>query len=175
MFARQPRSSTTATRPRPTVPPRASSRRSRRPRPLRACGAPAGDSNRAAPPTLYWIAPIPDLWPRFPPSARSGRLRDLSLLAPVGETHPGAQTRRDRSASASLRLRGGLVQSCYPQGRRGGFAAPAAAATGLCCGPRCAAIWHANAYQLTTVSRPSRRGPPQQRHADCGFPEVEGC
>jgi hypothetical protein len=42
MPARRPRSATAATRPRPISPPRASSCRSHRPRPLRACGAPAG-------------------------------------------------------------------------------------------------------------------------------------
>ena len=40
--------------------------------------------------------------------------------------------------------------SCYPQGRRGGFAAPAAAAPGLCCGPRYDAIWRS---QATAISR----------------------
>jgi len=180
--ARRPRSSTAATRSRIACPPSASARRSRHPRPLRAFSAPAGDSSNAVPPTLYWIAPIPDLWPRFPPFARSGwpdglsrishqlsaadsdaphpaefshlgvldvlssttprpsgrkhrwarhlaalamkadEKRGLSLLAPVGETHPEAQTRRDRGISAALRFRG--ARSCPVAPEVGAAASP---------------------------------------------------
>ena len=48
----------------------------------------------------------------------------------------------------------GLVLSWIARGLRGGFAAPAVAAAGLYCGPRYAAIWHANAHQLTTSRGP---------------------
>ena len=38
-------------------------------------------SRRTATPTLYWIAPIPDLWPRFPPTThRDGRTAYPSSL-----------------------------------------------------------------------------------------------
>jgi len=124
----------------------------------------------AAPPFLYGIAPIPDLWPRFPPSARSVRSPDLSLLAPVGETHPEAQTRRDRGISVSLRFRG--ARSC-----------PVSPEVGAAAAPPLALLLRASTAARDTqpsgarkrapddhVSRPSRRGPPQQRHADYGFP-----
>jgi len=39
----------------------------------------------------------------------------------------------------------GLVQSFNARGRRGGCAAPASVSPGLCCGPRYAAIWRAQA------------------------------
>ena len=70
---RRPRSLTAATRPRPTSPPRASSRRSRRPRPLRACGAPAGcvrARGRRLPPVSRPHPP-----PTRPRKATSGRAR----------------------------------------------------------------------------------------------------
>ena len=155
MPARRPRSSTAATRSRPTSPPRASSRRSHRPRPLRACGAPAGcyPPNDALP-TFFVIAPIPNLWPRFPPFTRSGWPDGLSLPRSSRRNAP-----RGPNSSRSLRLRfaaapRGLVQSCYPRGRRGGFAAHGAGATGLYYGPRYAVIWHADAHQLTPPPGP---------------------
>jgi hypothetical protein len=123
-------------------------------------------SSEAAPPSLYGIAPIPDLWPRFPPSARSVWPDGLSLLAPVGETHPEAQTRRDRETSATLRFRG--ARFC-----------PSAPEVGVAAAPSTALLLRASAAARDTrpsgtrkrapadhVSRASRRGPPQQRHAD---------
>jgi len=98
--------------------------------------------------------------------ARSGRSRDLSLLAPVGETHPEAQTRRDRETSAALRFRGALFSPVTPE--VGAAASPplplplrasAAARDAPQSGGRERPPSH-------DTSRPSRRGPPQQRHAD---------
>jgi len=70
---------------------------------------------------------------------------------------PGSAWRLRRPCLRFTPIPRGLVQSCYARGRRGGFAAPAAAATDLCCGPRYEAIWHADAHQLTTP-----RGPPDE-------------
>jgi len=111
-------------------------------------------SSKAVPPTLYVIAPIPDLWPRFPPSTRSGWPDGLSLPRSSRRNAPrGPNSSRSRNLRCAPIPRG-LVQSFNARGRRGGFAAPAAVATGLCCGPRYAAIWHADAHQLTTSRGP---------------------
>jgi len=133
-------------------------------------GAPAGCFlPNDLPPTLYVIAPISDLWQRFPPSARSVRSRDLSLLAPVGETHPEAQSRRDRGISASLRFRGAWFGPSAPEV---GAAAspplplPLRASTAARDTPQAGARKRAPSHD---VSRPSRRGPPRQRHADWGL------
>jgi hypothetical protein len=172
--ARRPRSLTAATRSRMACPPSASARRSHHPPTLRACGAPAGlPPSRVAPPTLYLIATIPDLWPRFPPSARSVWPDGLSLLAPVGETLPEAQTRRDRETCASLRFHGARFS-------------PSTSEVGVAASPPLALSLQASAVARDTpqsggrkrppahdVSRPSRRGPPQQRHADWGLRERE--
>jgi len=165
--ARRPRSATAAARPRSPRPPSASARRSRSTSPATRLRRAGGlHSGKAAPPSLYGIAPIPDLWPRFPPSARSVRSRDLSLLAPVGETHPEAQSRRDRETSAALRFRGAWFGPVTPE-------------VGAAASPPLALPLRASAAARDTpqsggrkrppahdVSRPSRRGPPQQRHAD---------
>ena len=121
-------------------------------------------------PHFLVIAPIPDLWQRFPPSARSGWPDGLSLLAPVGETHPEAQTRRDRGISTALRFRGAWFSPVTPE--VGVAAAPPLAL------PLRASATARDAPQSDgrkrppshDVSRPSRRCPPRQRHADCGYP-----
>ena len=100
----------------------------------------------------------------------SGRPNGLSHLAPVGETHPEAKTRPDRETSASLRF-------------RGVWFSPSAPEVGVVAAPPMALLLRASATARDTpqsggrkrppshdVSRPSRRGPPRQRHADCGFP-----
>ena len=95
-------------------------------------------SNWAAPPTLYWIAPIPDLWPRFPPSTRSGWPDGLSFPRSSRRNAPrGPKSSRSRNLRFAAIPRGAVL-SCYPRGRRGGFAAPGAVATGLCYGPELA-------------------------------------
>ncbi len=106
-------------------------------------------------------APLP-IWDR----ADSGPLAAFSSLRSVGMAGrpiPPRSSRRNAprgpNSSRSLTLRcalvsRGLVQSFSIRGRRGGCAAPGAAATGLYCGPRYAAIWHANAHQLTTPRGP---------------------
>ncbi len=58
---------------------------------------------------------------------------------------PAARSRNLRCAPISR----GLVLSCDPRGRRDGCAAPAAAAPGLCCGPRYAAIWRPQAVAIS--------------------------
>ncbi len=173
--ARRPRSATAATRSRPMSPPRASSRRSRRPPTLRACGAPAG-CIRARP------HPLPPVWDRvdsgplaaFSSLHSSGRPDGLSLLAPVGETHPEAQSRRDRETSATLRFRGVSYCPFSARGRRGGFAAHGAVATGLYCGPRYAAIWRSQATAISRrlaalATRPSATAPRRLRLPGGGF------
>jgi hypothetical protein len=120
---------------------------------------------RTAHPTLYVIATIPDLWPRFPPSARSGWPDGLSL--------PRSSRRNAARGPISSRSRNlrcapiprGFVLSFNTRGRRGGFATPAAAATALCCGPRYAVIWHAKAHQLTPF-----RGPRDEALRDSATP-----
>jgi len=172
--ARRPRSSPAATRPRPTSPPRACSRRSHRPRPLRACGAPAGYLlPNDAPPHL------------FCDRAGAGPMTTFSSLCSIGtitRSVPPHSSRRNAvigpTAARSLRLRfapppRGLVQSCYPRGRRGGFAAHGAVTPGLCCGPRYAASGARKRAPADHVSRPSRRGPPQQRRADSRLREED--
>jgi len=103
----------------------------------------------------------------------------LCSIGTITRSVPPHSSRRNAvigpTAARSLRLRfaptpRGLVQSCYPRGRRGGFAAHGAVAPGLCCGPRYAASGARKRAPADHVSRSSRRGPPQQRHADCGFP-----
>jgi len=97
------------------------------------------------PPTLSVIAPIPDLWPRFPPSARSGWPDGRSLPRSSRRNAPkGPNSSRSRHLRFAPVSRG-VVQSCHARGRRGGCAAHGAAAPGLCCGPRYAAIWRAQA------------------------------
>lgn len=71
--ARRPRSSTAATRSRPTSPPRASSRRSHRPPTLRAFGAPAGCILAGRCPHPLFSRPHPP--PTRPRKATSGRAR----------------------------------------------------------------------------------------------------
>jgi len=126
-----------------------------RPRPLRACGAPADCPLPNNPPTtLFVIAPIPDVWQRFPPSTRSGWPDGLSLSRSSRRNAPrGPKSSRSRNLRFTPIPRG-LVQSCYARGRRGSCAAPAAVTPGLYCGPRYPAIWHANAHQLTTSRGP---------------------
>ncbi len=89
----------------------------------------------------------------------SGRVFLPSLVGTTGRSVPPRSSRRNAprgpisSRSRNLRyapVSRGAVLSCDPRGRRGGFAAPAAAATGLCCGPRYAAIWRS---QATAISR----------------------
>ncbi len=123
--------------------------------PARACGAPAGyPLPNHAPPTFCVIAPISGLWPRFPPSARSGWPDGLSLPRSSRRNAPrGPISSRSRNLRFAAIPRG-LVRSWGAGGRRGGFAAPAAAAPGLCCGQRYAAIRHAKAHQLTTSRVP---------------------
>ena len=111
--------------------------------------------------------------------ADSGPLAAFSSLCSVGtitRSVPPRSSRRNAPrgpiSSRSLRLRfapapRSLIQSCYPRGRRGGFAAHAAAAAGLCCGPRYAAIWHANAHQLATS-----RGPRDEALRNSATPTV---
>jgi len=96
-------------------------------------------SSATAPPSLCGIATIPDLWPRFPPSARSVRSPDLSLLAPVGETPPEAQSRRDRGISASLRF-------------RGAWFSPVASGVGVAAAPPMALLLRASATARDTRS-----------------------
>jgi hypothetical protein len=130
------------------------------------CGAPAGYSlPNDAPPTFSVIAPIPDLWPRFPPSTRSGWPDGLSLPRSSRRNAPrGPNSSRSRNLRFTPIPRG-VVLSFSPRGRRGGFAAHGAVAPGLCCGPRYAAIWHANAHQLTTP-----RGPRDEALRSSGAP-----
>jgi len=120
----------------------------------RAFGAPAG-CIRAGP------YPSP-LWDR----ADSGPLAAFSSLRSVGmagrpipprSSQRNAlaavlrRARRARTTSARSRnlrfaaIPRGVVLSCYPRGRRGGYAAHAAVAADLCCGPRYAAIWRPQA------------------------------
>jgi len=76
-----------------------------------------------------------------------------------------------RARSRNLRftpIPRGVVLSCFPRGRRGGFAAPAAAATDLCYGPRYEATWRANAHQLTTS-----RGPRDEALRNSAAPTVD--
>jgi len=114
------------------------------------------------------IAPIPDLWPRFPPSARSGWPDGLSLPRSSRRNAPrGPNSSRSRNLRFAPIPRG-LVQSCYPRGRRGGFAAPGAVATGLYCGPRYATIWRAQARTISRrlaalATRPSATAPRRLR------------
>jgi len=112
-------------------------------------------SSRTAPPSLYGIAPIPDLWPRFPPSARSGWPDGLSLRRSSRRNTPrGPNSSRSRNLRCAAVSRGAVL-SLSARGRRGGFAAHGATATGLCCGPRYAAIWSADAHHMTTSRGPS--------------------
>jgi len=93
-----------------------------------------------------------------------------SLLAPVGETHPEAQTRRDRGISASLRFRGARSRPVTPEVGAAAsppMALPLRASAAARDTPQSGARKRAPSHD---VSRPSRRGPPQQRHADCGLP-----
>jgi len=98
------------------------------------------------------------------PSGRKHRwARHLAVLATKADEKRGLSLLRSNrrntvigpTAARSRNLRcapipRGLVRSWSLRGRRGGFAAPAAAATGLCCGPRYAAIWRS---QATAISR----------------------
>ncbi len=93
----------------------------------------------------------------------SGRVFLPPLVGTTGRSVPPRSSRRNAprgpNSSRSRNLRftpipRGAVLSCYSRGRRGGFAAPAAVAPGLCCGPRYAATWRANAHQLTTPRGP---------------------
>ena len=123
--------------------------------------------SRAVPPTFCVIAPIPDLWPRFPPSDRSGWPDGLSLpRSSRRNASRGPNSSRSRNLRCAAIPRG-LVQSFSTRGRRGGFAAHGAVATGLCCGPRYAAIWHANAHHLTTP-----RGPRDEALRNSATPTV---
>jgi len=93
---------------------------------------------------------IPDLWPRFPPSARSGWPDGLSLPRSGRRNAPrGPNSSRSRNLRFAPIPRG-LAQSFSIRGRRGGFAAPGAVVPGLCCGQRYAAIWRS---QATAISR----------------------
>jgi hypothetical protein len=136
----------------------------------RACGAPAGCIRLG--PQLPPVLDRADSGPlaAFSSLHSSGRPDGLSLLAPVGETHPEAQTRRDRGISASLRFRGAWFCPVTPE-------------VGVAAAPPMALSLRASAAARDTrpsgvrkrapadhVSRASRRGPPQQRHADWGFP-----
>ena len=163
--ARRPRSSTAATRPRSPRPPSASARRSCSTSPAARLQRAGGlHSSKAAPSTLYWIAPIPDLWPRFPLSSRSGWPDGLSLPRSSRRNAPrGPISSRSRNLRCAPIPRG-FVLSFNTRGRRGGFATPAAAATALCCGPRYAAIWRAQARTISRrlaalATRPSATAP----------------
>ena len=136
-------------------PPSASAHRSHHPRPPCACGTPAGYlPPNDPPPPLCVIAPIPDLWPRFPPSARSGWPDGLSLPRSSRRNAPrGPNSSRSRNLRFAVVSRGAVLSFSF-RGRRDGFAALGAAATDLCCGPRYAVIWHADAHQLTTSRVP---------------------
>jgi len=166
--ARRPRSSTAATRPRPTPPPRASSRRSRSTSPAARLWR-AGGLLLAERRTPHLLCDRADSGPlaAFSSLHSSGRPDGLSLLAPVGETHPEAQTRRDRETCAALRFR----EAWFSPGRPevGVAAAPPlplllrASATARDARPSGAR----KRAPANRVSRPSRRGPPHPRHADC--------
>ena len=105
--------------------------------------------------------PLP-IWDR----ADSGPLAAFSSVRSIGtitRSVPPRSSRRNAprgpNSARSLRLRfapapRGLVQSFSIRGRRGGCAAHGAAVTGLCYGPRYAAIWHAKARQLITSRDP---------------------
>ena len=77
------------------------------------------------------------------------------------------RARANSSRSRNLRFAAiprGAVLSCYPRGRRGGYAAHAAVAAGLCCGPRYAAIWRPQARTSSRrlaalATRPSATAP----------------
>jgi len=111
--------------------------------------------------------------------ADSGPLAAFSSIHSIGtitRSVPPRSSRRNAprgpNSSRSRNLRcapipRGAVQSCYAQGRRGGCAAPAAVSPGLCCGPRYAVIWHADAHQLTTP-----RGPRDEALRNSGTPTV---
>ena len=118
------------------------------------------------------------LFARSPLPKRRIRAQTMSKMAPPVNAPSSGYARTSRRAGGLLPSRSapltlnwiapiprGLVQSFYARGRRGGFAAPAAAAPGLCCGPRYAAIWHANAHQLTTP-----RGPRDEALRTSGAP-----
>jgi len=165
--ARRPRSATAATRSRMVRPPSASARRSRHPPTLRACGAPAG-CNRARPHPSSCIGSR-----RFRtsgrvfllPLGRDGRTAYPSVT-PVEETHPEAQSRRDRGISVSLRFRG--ARSCPVTPEVGAAASPPLplphrASTAARDTPQSGGRKRPPPYD---VSRPSRRGPPRQRPAD---------
>jgi len=77
-----------------------------RPRPLRAFGAPAGYSLlNDVPPTFCVIAPIPDLWPRFPPSTR----RDDQTVCPSSLQSEKRTQRPKLGAIAKPPLRSGFA------------------------------------------------------------------
>jgi len=150
-------------------PPRASSRRSRRPHPLRACGAPAGCS-RAEP------HPLP-IWDR----ADSGPLAAFSSLHSVGMAGrpipPSLQSEK-RTQRPNL---GAIAKPAL----RSGFAGPRTVLQRPRSAWRLRRPWRCRSGPLLRpairghlarwrapydhVSRASRRGPPRQRHADCGL------
>jgi len=142
-----------------------------RPRPLRAFGAPAG-CIRAR--------------PHPPPYMGSRRFRTSGrvFLPPLGRyDHEICSSRRNAprgpisSRSRNLRCAAvsrGLVRSCNPRGRCGGFAAPGTAAAGLCCGPQYAAIWRSQATASSRrlaalATRPSATAPRRLEAPRGGF------
>jgi len=134
---------------------------------------------RTTPPTFIVIAPIPDLWPRFPPSTRSGWPDGLSLSR---SSRRNASRGPNSSRSRNLRFAAipwGAVLSCCPRGRRGGCAAHGAVATGLCCGPRYAATWRSQATAISRrlaalATRPSATAPRRLWLSGRGFKEEGG-
>jgi len=125
--------------------------------------------------------PLP-IWDR----ADSGPLAAFSSLRSVGtitRSVPPRSSRRNAprgpisSRSRNLRCAAvsrGLVRSCNPRGRCGGFAAPGTAAAGLCCGPQYAAIWRSQATASSRrlaalATRPSATAPRRLEAPRGGF------
>jgi hypothetical protein len=108
--------------------------------------------------------------------ADSGPLAAFSSLRSIGmitRSVPPRSSRRNAvigpTAARSRNLRcaaipRGAVLSCSPRGRHGGCAAPGAVVSDLCCGPRYAAIWRAQARTISrrlaaVATRPSATAP----------------
>ncbi len=120
----------------------------------------------SAPPIC--LAPIPDLWARFPPFARryDHKISSSSLQSEKRTQRPTL------GATRNLRCRSDFVMARRHRWRPEVGVAPTAPADcarplsfpGFCCGPRCTAIWRAEARHLTAprgprddLSRRSRR------------------
>jgi len=127
-------------------------------------------SKLAPPPALcIGIAPAPDLDAALHSSASSGWPPGQSLLASVAHRDP----RPTSGAIAPPSLRSGAAGrccSCYvPEVGAAPAALTAAALSGFCCAPRCAAIWRPRAGTISRRLAVLATKPCARRPADLAF------